>query len=363
LVKIIKGDIFESKAQTLVNSVNCVGVMGKGIALEFKKRFPEMYEDYVEKCKKNQVKLGKPYLYKYKERWILNFPTKEHWRSVSQLKDIEEGLKYLVEHYKEWGITSIAVPPLGCGQGRLEWKVAGPLLYKYLSKLEIPVELYVPFNVSEKELNIDNSNLADKPFLADSIKPSWFAIVEILYRIEKQPYHWSVGRTKFQKIAYIATKEGIPTELVYKKASYGPFSEQLKDVMAKLINNNLIQEKRYNRMFLIKVGPAFFHMRKMYFEEINQWDPIIEKIADLFIRIDTVQSEIATTVIFSAEELRQNLGRDPSEMEVLEYVLEWKRNRQPLLSKDKIAYTIRNLAALNWLKVQPSKELPVIYDF
>ena len=136
-------DIFESSAQTLVNTVNCVGVMGKGIALEFRKRFPEMHEDYVQRCKAGKVKLGQPYLYQsLTPPWILNFPTKDHWRSVSRLQDIVAGLQYLQVHYREWGITSLAVPPLGCGQGQLEWRVVGPTLYRHLKQLGIPVDLF-----------------------------------------------------------------------------------------------------------------------------------------------------------------------------------------------------------------------------
>src|SRR5206468_3390836 len=104
----------ESKAQTLVNTVNTVGVMGKGVALEFKKRFPEMYADYSRRCARHEVELGRPYLFKQLVGpWILNFPTKDHWRSLSKLTDIIEGLEYLHDHYKQWGITSLAVPPLG----------------------------------------------------------------------------------------------------------------------------------------------------------------------------------------------------------------------------------------------------------
>ena len=116
MVKVVVGDILNSKAQTLVNTVNTVGVMGKGVALAFRERFPDMFEDYRKRCELGQVKLGKPYLYRRPELpWILNFPTKEHWRSVSRLEDIIQGLKYLKERYREWGIKSLAVPPLGCG--------------------------------------------------------------------------------------------------------------------------------------------------------------------------------------------------------------------------------------------------------
>src|SRR5713101_6553289 len=104
------GDLFQSRAQTIVNTVNTVGVMGKGVALEFKKRFPEMYADYLRRCEKGEVRLGEPYLYpRLITPWILNFPTKEHWRSVSRLSDIVAGLNYLERHYREWGITSLAV--------------------------------------------------------------------------------------------------------------------------------------------------------------------------------------------------------------------------------------------------------------
>ena len=122
MVQVLIGDLFNSKAQTIVNTVNCVGVMGKGVALIAKRRFPDMYEDDVSRCKIGEVRLGKPYLYRRSTpSWILNFPTKDHWRSVTKLDDIVQGLEYLIGHYKAWGITSLAVPPLDCGNGQLEW--------------------------------------------------------------------------------------------------------------------------------------------------------------------------------------------------------------------------------------------------
>src|SRR5271168_538195 len=143
MIRVRIGDIFESNAQTLVNTVNTVGVMGKGVALGFRKHFPEMYDDYVRRCERHEVQLGKPYLFRrVVPPHIINFPTKEHWRSVSRLEDIVKGLRYLQEHVQAWGVTSLAVPPLGCGEGQLEWRVVGPTLYRGLYELGIPVELY-----------------------------------------------------------------------------------------------------------------------------------------------------------------------------------------------------------------------------
>ncbi|HPZ08876.1 MAG TPA: macro domain-containing protein [Candidatus Eremiobacteraeota bacterium] len=156
MIKILKGDIFDSQAQTLVNTVNCVGIMGKGLALKFKKRFPDMFQDYQTICKKEELKLGQPYLYKSLiPPWILNFPTKGHWRAVSRVEDIVKGLEYLIEHYKEWGITSLAIPPLGCGQGQLEWDTVGPILTHYLSLMDIPVEIYAPYEIPEAKIQLD----------------------------------------------------------------------------------------------------------------------------------------------------------------------------------------------------------------
>ncbi len=153
MIEIVKGNLFNSKAQTLVNTVNCVGVMGKGIALEFKKRYPDVFHEYKILCDKKELVLGKPKLIKnLLPPWVLLFPTKNHWRSSSKISDIEDGLIYLEKHYKEWGITSIAVPPLGCGLGNLNWKDVKPLMLSYFSHFDIPVEIYEPLKSIKKKV-------------------------------------------------------------------------------------------------------------------------------------------------------------------------------------------------------------------
>src|SRR3990172_1791301 len=366
-MKILVGDILQSKAQTLINTVNCVGIMGKGIAQEFKNRFPEMFDDYAERCERKEVKPGVPYLYKtLLPPQIINFPTKDHWKSVSRITDIEHGMQLLFSQYKEWGITSLAIPPLGCGNGQLEWKAVGPLIYRYASQMDIPVELYAPYGTPPKELTTEflsqtshASQQKNGRTVQSAINPAWIALVEILRRIEGQPYHWPTGRTIFQKLAYVATRQGLPTGFEYQKGSFGPFSRDLKNAETKLVNNNLLQEERCGQMFLVKSGPNFDRVRKDSQVSLDKWLPIIDKITDLFMRVNTDQAEVIATVMFAADALKMEKRSVPTETEVLDAVLQWKQKRRPPLDEAAVASTIRNLGMLRWLDVKPDAALPV----
>lgn len=357
----------QSKAQTLINTVNCVGIMGKGIALEFKRRFPKMFEDYVQRCERREVKLGVPYVYKtLLPPQIINFPTKDHWKSVSRIADIERGLQYLLKHYKEWGVKSLAIPPLGCGNGQLEWKAVGPLIYRYASQMDVPVELYAPYGTSPRELTTEFlsqtssvEQTTNGRSVQSAVNPAWVALVEILRHIEAQPYHWPTGRTIFQKIAYVATRESLPTGFVYKRGSFGPFSPELKNAETKLINNNLLQEKRLGKMFVVETGPNFERVRKDFKPSLEKWQPIIEKTTDLFMRVNTDKAEVIATVMFAADELKRARASVPDEMEVLNAVLQWKQKRRPQLDETVVASTIRNLGMLRWLDVKPDTRLRV----
>jgi O-acetyl-ADP-ribose deacetylase (regulator of RNase III) len=367
MVKVVVGNLFDSKAQTLVNTVNCVGVMGKGVALEFRKRFPDMYEDYVRRCAAGEVRLGRPYLYRPPvPPYILNFPTKNHWRSPSRLDDIVQGLEYLKEHYREWGITSLAVPPLGSGHGQLEWRVVGPTLYQKLKELEIPVELYAPFETPHEELQpsfLDRgSDAFDEGLPPSRVDPAWAALIEILERLEREPYHWPIGRVSFQKIAYFATERGIPTGLDYQRGSYGPFAPNLKSVIGRLMNNGLIREKPLGRMLEVRVGPTYPSARAAFREALGEWSDAIDEVVDLFTRLRTHDAELAATVHFAWKELRERMHEFPTEADVLREVMEWKIRRRPPLEDREVAETIRNLSMLGWIEVRASRELPIDED-
>ena len=156
MITFIKGDIFKSPAQVITNTVNCVGVMGAGLALQFKNRYPELFIDYKSRCDRNAVQPGVPYLFENEKVQILNFPTKRHWKENSRLEDIEAGLKYLAKNYNEMGIGSLALPPLGCGLGGLNWLDVKALMVENLSDL-IDLEVFVYEASDAKTTTITNS--------------------------------------------------------------------------------------------------------------------------------------------------------------------------------------------------------------
>jgi O-acetyl-ADP-ribose deacetylase (regulator of RNase III) len=355
-VRILEGDLLKSNMHALVNTVNTVGVMGKGVALAFKNRYPDMYRDYVKRCERGEVRLGEPYVYHAADHLIVNFPTKQHWRSVSRLSDIEAGLDYLEDHYKEWQIRSLAVPPLGCGNGQLEWRVVGPILLRYLKRLDIPVELYAPHGSTLLgEIQLDLLSQLDHQDGDQQwrLEPWLVAIAETVHRLESLRYHRPVGRVMLQKIVYFATAAGLPTGLEFQRASYGPFAPELKAAVGRLQNNGILTERHSGRMIEMRTSSALEDARASYGYQLEQWSNLIDRLVDLAARFDTAGAEIAATVHYAAYDLHNRLDRRPTVAEVVDYVEDWKRRRSPKLERSDILRAVVNLGTRGWLQVDP----------
>jgi O-acetyl-ADP-ribose deacetylase (regulator of RNase III)/uncharacterized protein YwgA len=361
--KALIGDLFTSKAQTLVNTVNCVGVMGKGVALEFKRRYPAMFDDYVDRCRRGALKPGEPYVFEdVSGSRVLNFPTKDHWRSPSRLADVERGLDRLADHHAEWGITSLAMPPLGCGNGGLSWSDVGPLIRRKLADMPFDVEVYAPYGTPASELTPSflespaQMPLDDQGRVQDKMSPEWATLVEVLHRLESQPHAPPVGRVIFQKICYVLTELGVPTGFAFGKGSYGPFSADVKPVLQAFANRNWVHEAPFGRMVRLHVGPQFLRDRGKFAADIERRRKTIDKTVDLFSRIkDTEQAEEVLTVLFACRQVKKG---DPAvevdEQQVLDYILEWKTSWSEPAKKAAVASAIRNLAAMGWIRVRPS---------
>jgi uncharacterized protein YwgA len=230
------------------------------------------------------VRLGEPYLYEDKSgAKILNFPTKDHWHSASRLRDIEQGLNYLAEHYKAWGITSLSMSPLGCGNGGLEWSEVGPLIYRKLHGLPIDVEVFAPYGTPSTELKMDflaapaQLSLEGKGRRHEKMNPGWVTLIEVLKELEDQPYAPPVGRTIFQKICYVVTELGVPTGFEFGKGSYGPFSADVKPALHDLANRNWLQEMPLGRMVALRVGEQFEKERSKHLADIEKHRKTIDK--------------------------------------------------------------------------------------
>ena len=198
MIKYLEGDIFTSPAQVIVNTVNTVGVMGKGIALSFKKAYPEMYKAYRNACEDNTFQMGKLMLWREIDHWILLFPTKENWRNPSKLEYIEQGLKKFVETYFEMGITSIAFPRLGCGNGGLDWNDVKALMEKYLKPLPIDVYIYIGEYQDLLEEH-KNQNEIIKWMRTQAKDMSFYGIIDdIKYNSSLTPYEFTYNREKIE---------------------------------------------------------------------------------------------------------------------------------------------------------------------
>ena len=165
-------DIFDSDAQVIVNPVNCKGTMGKGLALEFKHRYPDMFKQYQQDCRTGKLHIGRPRLYRESTPSILSFPTKDDWRNPSTLPYIEASLSYFSAHYKMVGIESIAFPKLGTENGGLSWEDVGPLMVRSLAPLDLHVSIYIrehdtPFQL---EHTLAHQPMTSEPLANDTIQ-------------------------------------------------------------------------------------------------------------------------------------------------------------------------------------------------
>lgn len=354
-MKILIGNLFESKMHTLVNTVNCVGVMGKGVALEFKKRYPKMYEEYSSLCEQKYIHPGIPYYYTdLTGTSILLFPTKDHWRSPSRIEYIINGLKWFADHFQELGIKSIAFPPLGCGNGGLSWETVGPIMYRELSKLPIEIEIYAPYGTKPEQLQEDylvanyNGSKQKSGRIRGKINDRWYIILEVIRRVNAGKHTLHVGRVIFQKICYILTRCGIQTGFTFVQGLYGPYSSDVNEAITILSNSNLMDEKQVDgqQMIEVNVGKLFSLDRSKY----KEWEmQRMEDCIDLFCRVkNTDHAEMMTTVIFAYDQIIKEGCPKVTEQNILDAVLKWK-SRWKNSREEKIKETIQDLAMLGWI--------------
>ncbi|MCX4025175.1 macro domain-containing protein [Endozoicomonas sp. SM1973] len=227
MIKFTTGNILKDKSEALVNTVNCVGVMGKGLALQFKKAFPDNFNAYKKACDKKLVATGNMFVTKqedmYDTKWIINFPTKKHWRGSSNIEYIENGLVDLVKIIKKNNINSIAIPPLGSGLGGLDWSIVKEKIMTALATLEnVDITVYEPSrspSVSEMPIRTKKPNMTKGRAL----------LLKLLEFYHKKEYECT--KIDIQKLAYFLQEAGQPLKLNYEANKYGPYAKNLNNVL------------------------------------------------------------------------------------------------------------------------------------
>jgi O-acetyl-ADP-ribose deacetylase (regulator of RNase III) len=243
-MKFTQGNLLDARVDAVVNTVNTVGVMGKGIALMFKEMFPENFDAYAAACESGEVQIGKMFVTAGVEldgpRWIINFPTKKHWRQPTKLDWVRDGLMALKEVIREKGIKSIALPPLGCGNGGLDWAVVRPLLERTLGDLPgVEVIVYEPTakcqNVAKKQ-GVEKLTPA-RALIAEMIRRYWVLGIECTL-LEAQKLAWFLERT----IKRMGLKD--PLDLRFTADRYGPYANRLTHLLNGLDGSYLHCDKR-----------------------------------------------------------------------------------------------------------------------
>lgn len=229
MIKFVTGNLLDAKVDALVNTVNTAGVMGKGLALQFKKAFPANSKAYEGACKQGEVQIGKMFVFDaggiVLPRYIINFPTKKHWRSPSKLEYVEQGLTDLIEVIRDRQIRSIAIPPLGAGLGGLDWRKVRSVIERALAVLtDVEVLVFEPNGAPPAEAM---RNETKKP----NMTPGRAAVLSLMSRYLVPGYDYRLSLLEVQKLAYFLQVAGEPLRLNYQAHHYGPYADNLRHVL------------------------------------------------------------------------------------------------------------------------------------
>lgn len=224
------GNILHADVEAIVNTVNCVGVMGRGIALQFRKEFPDNFTAYKSACDRNELHPGRMFVFDLNAlqnpRFVVNFPTKRHWKGKSRIEDINAGLKALIEEVTARGIRSIAIPPLGCGLGGLNWAEVRPLIDAAFRQLpEVTVLVFEPSGAPAAAEMAKTKN-------APEMTVGRAALVGLMRRYLAAVMDPFVSLLEIHKLMYFMQEAGEPLKLQFAKAHYGPYAENLRHVLS-----------------------------------------------------------------------------------------------------------------------------------
>lgn len=348
--KVTDGNILESDAQALVNTVNTVGVMGKGIALQFRKAFPEMFEEYERLCKTNELQPGRMHVFDrgstLAPRYIINFPTKRHWKARSRLDDIVAGLDALVDELQSRRITSVAIPPLGCGHGGLDWAEVRPLIERAMDRVpEVEALIYAPNGAPEPSAIV---NRTERP----AMTPTRANMLRLLSEYSILGYDLTL--LEVQKILYFLQVAGEPLRLKFTKHHYGPYADNLRHVLHRF-EGHFIQgfgDGRNSPRTTIRLLDDALTEAARVSEQFSTPDQR-ERVRRVFDLIEGFESPHGMELLASVHWVVSHEGIPSDPDAVVQAVRAWNSRKQKTMKPDHILVAWNRLHDLGWFGGDP----------
>ena len=342
MISFKRGNLLEDNSEAIINTVNCVGVMGKGIALQFKKAFPGNFKAYKKACDKNQVVPGKMYIYKLEDmftsKWIINFPTKRHWKGKSKIEDIESGLHDLALQVHNLGIKSIAIPPLGSGLGGLEWSdVRDRIIKTFEHYTHTEINIYEPIgSPSSKTMPIRTK----KPRMTHGRA----LLIKLLQLYAAQDYEYT--KLEIQKLAYFLQESGLDLKLKYKAHDFGPYADNLHHVLNDIDGHYIKGYGDGVSRSQITLVDESISKADAFLEKHNEVESYLERVGSLIEGYETPLSlEVLSTVHWAAKYILQdNVELDGVKTAIFNWSDRKKRFKEKYIEK---AYN--QLTTLGWI--------------
>lgn len=335
------GNIIKEEAEALVNTVNCVGIMGKGVALQFKTAYPSNYTFYKKECDFGHVKIGKVLVYEtntlINPKLIINFPTKIHWKEKSSIEFIEKGLHDLAKVITSYSIRSIAIPPLGCGNGGLDWAKVKPLILEYLSNI--------------KDLNLiifePNSNFESQALIHKTKQELTFVRASLILLLDsyQRSLDYEITQLVIQKLLYFLQLTGIDLKLKFVKAPYGPFANNVNYLLLEMDGKYIMGFNDRTLSSPLTLTDNALSEASNFLKENIELLQMIEKVKEL---IDGFESpyglELLSTVHWSMVDKKTN-----DEKVITDYIQEWNPRKKELFKPNHIQKAIQHLEEKGFL--------------
>lgn len=345
MIKFKQGNILKENTEALVNTVNCVGVMGKGIALQFKQAFPDNFKEYKKICDAGHLTPGMMFITTTNQlfpKYIINFPTKGHWRGNSQLADIKAGLQTLIQEVKRLDIKSISIPPLGCGNGGLDWSEVKPLIIEAFAPLEaIQVVIFEPIGspaVTEMKVTTKIPNMTlGRALLIHLLE---------LYGIPG----YKLTKLEIQKLAYFLQVAGEPLRLRYGKNQYGPYADNLNHLLQNIEGHFIKGYGDRTQQSQIYVLPEGREKANQYLQQHPEARDRLNQVAELIMGFENPYGmEMLATIHWVVTQEDNQASNDVNQ--AIKLVYSWNERKRKLFKENHLKKAWERLAQQNWFNL------------